>query len=155
MLYPAELPVPKAAGNLRPLPRPLSRTSSNHENKAGHPNGHPALAEREGFEPSVSVNLHSLSRRAPSATRSPLQDPKLSNLGPKNVFGGGGIRTPGSSHYGGFQDRCLQPLGHSSSGYGWRKLPDLSPSGKERMCGNFRSSFSASDASPVQHSCDM
>ena len=28
--------------------------------------------------------------------------------------GGGGIRTPGSLHYGGFQDRCLRPLGHSS-----------------------------------------
>ena len=29
------------------------------------------LAEREGFEPSVRVNVHTLSRRAPSATRSP------------------------------------------------------------------------------------
>jgi hypothetical protein len=33
-----------------------------------------AVAEREGFEPSVRLNtLHSLSRRAPSASRSSLR----------------------------------------------------------------------------------
>ena len=31
------------------------------------------MAEREGFEPSVGVNLHTLSRRAPSAAQTPLQ----------------------------------------------------------------------------------
>ena len=31
------------------------------------------MAEREGFEPSVRVSVHTLSRRAPSATRTPLQ----------------------------------------------------------------------------------
>ena len=31
------------------------------------------MAEREGFEPSVEFPLHTLSRRAPSATRSPLR----------------------------------------------------------------------------------
>ncbi len=31
------------------------------------------FAERQGFEPSVGVNLHTLSKRAPSATRTPLQ----------------------------------------------------------------------------------
>ena len=31
------------------------------------------MAEREGFEPSISVNLYALSRGAPSATRPPLQ----------------------------------------------------------------------------------
>ena len=31
------------------------------------------MAEREGFEPSVELPLHTLSRRAPSATRTPLQ----------------------------------------------------------------------------------
>ena len=31
------------------------------------------LAEREGFEPSKSINPYTLSRRAPSATRTPLQ----------------------------------------------------------------------------------
>ncbi len=35
---------------------------------------HQSVAEREGFEPSVSVTLHTLSRRAPSATRSPLRN---------------------------------------------------------------------------------
>ena len=31
------------------------------------------MAESEGFEPSISVNLYALSRGAPSATRPPLQ----------------------------------------------------------------------------------
>ncbi len=31
------------------------------------------MAEREGFEPSVGVNLHTLSKRAPSTTRPPLR----------------------------------------------------------------------------------
>ena len=31
------------------------------------------VAEREGFEPSVGVNLHTLSKRAPSTARPPLQ----------------------------------------------------------------------------------
>ena len=31
------------------------------------------MAEREGFEPSVAFRLHTLSRRAPSTTRTPLQ----------------------------------------------------------------------------------
>ena len=33
------------------------------------------MAEREGFEPSVRINVHTLSRRAPSATRTPLRKP--------------------------------------------------------------------------------
>ena len=36
------------------------------------------MAEREGFEPSVGVNLHTLSKRAPSTTRPPL---RLTNNG--------------------------------------------------------------------------
>ena len=32
----------------------------------------PAHAEREGFEPSVPVRVHTLSRRAPSTARAPL-----------------------------------------------------------------------------------
>ena len=31
------------------------------------------LAEREGFEPSIQFPVYTLSRRAPSATRTPLQ----------------------------------------------------------------------------------
>jgi hypothetical protein len=33
---------------------------------------------------------------------------------PSKTSGGEGIRTPGSLRYGGFQNRCLRPLGHSS-----------------------------------------
>ena|GEM_PF-6972273 len=32
------------------------------------------LAEREGFEPSIELPLYTLSRRAPSTTRTPLQN---------------------------------------------------------------------------------
>ncbi len=32
------------------------------------------------------------------------------------VCGKGGIRTPGTSRYGGFQDRCNRPLYHLSKG---------------------------------------
>ena len=32
------------------------------------------LAEREGFEPSLGINLNTLSRRAPSATQPSLRD---------------------------------------------------------------------------------
>ena len=31
------------------------------------------MAEREGFEPSIRLTVYTLSRRAPSATRTPLQ----------------------------------------------------------------------------------
>jgi hypothetical protein len=68
--------------------------------------GHKKMAEKEGFEPSVAgLALHSLSRRAPSASRSPL----------RNSGGGGRIRTHGRLHVNGFQDRRLRPLGHSSA----------------------------------------
>ena len=33
-----------------------------------------AMAEREGFEPSIGVSLYSLSRGAPSAARPPLRN---------------------------------------------------------------------------------
>ncbi len=38
------------------------------------------LAEREGFEPSVRVNVHTLSRRALSTTQTPLRAPKLRRI---------------------------------------------------------------------------
>ncbi len=38
----------------------------------------------------------------------------INNMG-SNIGGGGEIRTHGRSPYDGFQDRCLQPLGHSSA----------------------------------------
>jgi hypothetical protein len=44
--------------------------------------------------------------------------------GPYCLCGGGGIRTPGTSRYDGFQDRCNQPLCHSSvvvAGFSGRK----------------------------------
>jgi hypothetical protein len=77
------------------------------------------MVETEGFEPSVELLApHTISNRAPSASRSRLQK--------KNVFiktikkrkkkgGGGGIRTHGTSRYGGFQNRFLRPLGHTSN----------------------------------------
>ena len=127
-------------------------------------------AEREGFEPSVGLlSPHSLSKRAPSASRSspqlgpagasPCRFPRGKTDGstargwPRVDFpgsairlsgpagserdraerpgqasssaaawfvlrfvagGGGGIRTPGAFQLYGFQDRRLQPLGHSS-----------------------------------------
>ena len=44
-----------------PAPRFVSQRGGSHS------------AEREGFEPSVGFLLHPLSKRVPSATRSPLQ----------------------------------------------------------------------------------
>src|SRR5690554_1008542 len=44
------------------------------------------------------------------------QKKSLNNQGFKIKNGGGGeIRTHGRLPFGGFQDRCLQPLGHSST----------------------------------------
>ena len=40
------------------------------------------MAEREGFEPSVPVKIHTLSRRAPSATRPPLRLIKFGEIYP-------------------------------------------------------------------------
>ena len=37
-----------------------------------------------------------------------------------DLCGGGGIRTPGTSRYAGFQDRCIRPLCHSSLGARFR-----------------------------------
>ncbi len=48
-------------------------TPSSGPGSAGSQPGQIRLAEREGFEPSVRVTAHSLSRRAPSATRSSLR----------------------------------------------------------------------------------
>ena len=42
---------------------------------------------------------------------------KISGFSAKNLNGGGGIRTPGTRRYSGFQDRRLKPLGHSSNGF--------------------------------------
>ncbi len=66
------------------------------------------MAEKEGFEPSVRVNEHSLSRRAPSASRSPLR--LLLKIMAEEV----GFE-PTELSFNGFQDRRLQPLGHSST----------------------------------------
>ncbi len=64
------------------------------------------VAERAGFEPAVRVyGVHSLSRRAPSAD---------SATSPRRAEEEG-FEPPVRFTYGGFQDRCLRPLGHSSS----------------------------------------
>ena len=64
------------------------------------------VAEREGFGPSMELLVpYPLSRRAPSASRTPLR-----------ISGGRGrIRTHGRVNVNGFQDRRLRPLGHSST----------------------------------------
>ncbi len=80
--------------------------------------GYKRGAETEGFEPSVELlALHTISNRAPSATRSRLHSRSSKSRRPvvRRAGGGGGIRTHGPSRVGGFQDRCLQPLGHTSS----------------------------------------
>ena len=91
------------------------------------------MAEREGFEPSVGVNLHTLSRRAPSANSatSPqiyLDPTGYSYLPPwyftlafmprrgtrlAGMAEGVGFE-PTELSFNGFQDRRLKPLGHPS-----------------------------------------
>ena len=64
------------------------------------------VAEREGFGPSMELLVpYPLSRRAPSASRTPL----------RTSGGRGRIRTHGRVNVNGFQDRRLRPLGHSST----------------------------------------
>src|SRR5476651_2468009 len=56
------------------------------------------LAEREGFEPSVGFPLHTLSKRAPSTTRTSLRASGINSL--QRVLGGvqpGARRLPKSS----------------------------------------------------------
>ena len=87
------------------------------------------LAGREGFEPSVRLKpLHSLSRRARSATPAPphMQLP----LPPCIASGGRGIRTHGDFRHTCFQDRRLKPLGHPSIGariVSYNPQPDKTP----------------------------
>ena len=67
-------------------------------------------------------------QQAPSATtlaqsrHKPIPEPKdVANrciLRLVSAGGGGEIRTPGTFQYGGFQNRCLRPLGHSSVPFG-------------------------------------
>ena len=44
----------------------------------------------------------------------PSQKRRISIAGASLLCGGEGIRTPGKLPYGGFQNRCLRPLGHAS-----------------------------------------
>ena len=69
------------------------------------------MAEREGFEPSVEVPLHSISSAAPSAARTPLRKIEKSQT---LYGGGGGIRTHGPSRDTAFRVLHLKPLGHPS-----------------------------------------
>ena len=45
-----------------------------------------SMAEREGFEPSVRVSVHTLSRRAPSTARTPLLRPTQYYIADDNVL---------------------------------------------------------------------
>ena len=102
--------------------------------------GGKAIPWRSGgdLNPRYPFGVHSLSRGAPSATRPPLQRGRSGSIDHvcwsfaprcRRVLrhgGGGGIRTLGGLHLDGFQDRCLQPLGHSPvlcslSRTGWRR----------------------------------
>ena len=49
-----------------------TETSGVQKRKATISGGFDYLAEREGFEPSVPVKIHTLSRRAPSTTQTSL-----------------------------------------------------------------------------------
>ena len=47
------------------------------------------MAEREGFEPSIGINLYALSRGAPSATRPPLRSAASYHNGYEIIDGAG------------------------------------------------------------------
>ena len=54
-------------------PRVLIKSSHTAQIKKAPKRGFFNLAEREGFEPSIRLTVYTLSRRAPSTTRTPLQ----------------------------------------------------------------------------------
>ena len=70
------------------------------------------LAERAGFEPAVQLPAHTLSKRAPSATRTPLRTPRISFQTPP-AGGEGGIRTHGPRE--GTTVFETAPFGHSGT----------------------------------------
>ncbi len=78
------------------------------------------MAEREGFEPSVGVNLRRFSKPLPSTTRPPLRFLMY------DIYGGeGGIRTHGPVKDCGFQDRPIRPLSHLSYRPTIRSIPPI------------------------------
>ena len=72
-------PLERIAGYRAPLAPHLARPSRMDAVETNRPasrtpsEGRVRLAEREGFEPSVRLPVHTLSKRAPSATRTSLQ----------------------------------------------------------------------------------
>ena len=128
VLYPAELRVQKPAKRMRPFMDCQAHNGAASDLCVGGADA----AEREGFEPSVELlTLHSLSRRAPSATRPPLHIrlgrfvrqifKKLSRPAFWSLAAEEEGFEPSRLSPGGFQDRCLQPLGHSSIGSGAKR----------------------------------
>ncbi len=76
-------------------------------------------AERVGFEPTIRVNVYSLSRGAPSATRPPLLVFIFQRIAiqieVQFAERRGWDSNPRSAcTLAGFQDQCLRPLGHPS-----------------------------------------
>ena len=70
------------------------------------------MAEREGFEPSIRFPVYTLSKRAPSAARPPIQAPPGFRA---PTSGEGGIRTlEGLLGPNALAGRRLKPLGHLS-----------------------------------------
>ena len=85
-------------GNVPPEPASLSerRLSDAHE--------------------TISANRHFVQFRARFRGGSSGAPRRARTPPPHTLTGGrGGIRTPEGSHPGGFQDRCLRPLGHPST----------------------------------------
>ena len=66
--YPAGIATVAAFRPWRSSRPPVIRSGHHKRRETRRP------AEREGFEPSVRVNAHTLSKRAPSATQTPLQN---------------------------------------------------------------------------------
>ena len=76
------------------------------------------VAEGEGFEPSIRFPVYTLSKRAPSAARPPIQNGRESLSS-----GEGGIRTlEGLLGPNALAGRRLKPLGHLSKALGSRLM---------------------------------
>ena len=78
-----------------------------------------ALRSRRDSNPRYPFGVQLLSREPDSASLAPLQKTTTVRIPILQDFnnGAGGIRTPGTLRYNGFQDRLLQPLGHRSNYY--------------------------------------
>lgn len=138
MLYPIELPVQRVGG-VSGARRPVNDFFGDSMAQIARRDALGGMAETEGFEPSIELLvLYTLSRCAPSAARPRLLiiidrgwDGSTLSLDPAPRHDHALVACQGSPARGrpaeeegfepprlasrGFQDRCLQPLGHSST----------------------------------------